>query len=143
MTDLIPRNLLSFPSIRVPVAWEDLWEDLEEMRLGLPLDRRGLSIYEDDKNVCVEADVPGVDPKNIEVTFDKGMLWIRGEAREEEKEKRKYYRKSMRSYSYCMTVPGSVDITKEPKVSYKDGVLTAMFAKSPKAAPRKIPVRTA
>lgn len=39
----------------------------------------GLSISEDDKKVYVEASIPGVDPKDVDVIFEKGLLTIRGE----------------------------------------------------------------
>ena len=60
-----------------------LLEDEEEWLLPLTDVISGLSMSEDDKNVFVEASLPGIDPKDVEVTFDKGVLWIRGSAKEE------------------------------------------------------------
>lgn len=145
MADLIPKDFWSSQRFRVPSLWDDLKEDLEEMRAGAMVAPRGMSIYEDDKDVYIEASVPGVDPKDVEVTFDKDnrMLWIRAEGRKEEKEdKRKYYRKSLRSYSYQVIVPSVVDTSKDPDVSYRNGLLVAKFNKSPAIKPKKIPVKT-
>ncbi len=135
-SDLIPANFW-----RIPMITSDLWEnlsDLAPMRGTL----NGLSIFEDDKNVYVEAAVPGVDPKNVDVTFDKGVLWIKGEVKEEEKSK-KYYRKASSVFSYRVTVPGEVDWKKEPAATCKNGAMRVTFAKSPKAQPKKIAVKTA
>ena len=67
--DLAIKDLFRFPMISFP----SLMEDVEDL---LPTSNllNGLSISEDDKNVYIEAAVPGVDPKEVEVTFSKGIL---------------------------------------------------------------------
>jgi len=135
--DLIPRKLLSFPSLSLP----DFWDEDEEW-LTSPSTQSGLSVYEDEDKVYVEAAVPGIDPKNVDVTFQDGYLWIRGETKEEEgNKKKKYYRRASRSFSYRVAVPGDVDESKDPEATYKHGVMTIAFAKSPKAQPKKIQVK--
>jgi len=130
--DLVPRSFWNIPSI---------WDEEEEDRwLAWPAVPSGLSISEDEKNVYVEAAVPGVDPEKVEVTFDKGVLWIRGEAEEEEKGK-KYYRKASGSYSYRVTVPGNIDEKAEPEAVCKNGIMKVTFKKVPEAKPKKIPVK--
>ncbi len=133
MMDLVPRSFWRFPALA------SLWEDEEDW----PAETRwpgGLSLSEDDTNVYVQAAVPGVDPKDIEVTFDKGIVWIKGESKEEEKAK-KYYRKAATSFSYRVAVPGDIDGTREPTAAVKNGVMTVTFTKSPKAQPKKILVK--
>lgn len=135
---LIPRKLLSFPSFSLPDFWDE-----DEGWLTSPATQSGLSIYEDDDKVYVEAAVPGIDPKNVDVTFHDGYLWIRGETKDEEEDKKKkYYRRASQSFSYRIAVPGDVDGLKEPEASYKHGVMTIAFLKSPKVQPRKIQVKT-
>ena len=137
-TSLVPRKLLSFPSLSLPEFWDE-----DEEWLTSPSTQSGLSVYEDADNVFVEAAVPGIDPKNVEVTFHDGYVWIRGETKEEEGDKKKkFYRKASRSFSYRVVVPGDVDATKDPEATYKHGVMTITFAKSPKAQPKKIQVKT-
>ncbi len=137
-TSLIPRRLLSFPSLSLPAFWDE-----DEEWLAYPSTQSGLSVYEDDSRVYVEAAVPGIDPKNVEVTFQDGYLWIRGETKEEEEDKKKkYYRKASRSFSYRVAIPGDIDSNKDPEATYKHGVMTVAFAKSPKAQPKKIRVKT-
>lgn len=135
---LIPRRLLSFPSLSLPNFWDE-----DEEWLTSPSTQSGLSVYEDENNIYVEAAVPGIDPKNVDVTFQDGYVWVRGETKEEEgNQKKKYYRKASRSCSYRVAVPGDVDTTKDPEATYKHGVMTIAFAKSPKAQPKKIQVKT-
>jgi HSP20 family protein len=136
--DLIPRRFLSFPSLSLP----DFWDEDEEW-LTAPSTQSGLSVYEDEDKVYVEAAVPGIDPKDVDVTFQDGYVWIRGETKEEEGDKKKkYYRKASRSFSYRVAVPGDIDESKEPEATYKHGVMTIAFTKSPKAQPKKIQVKT-
>lgn len=133
--DLVPNRL--FPFSTVPSLWND--EDDWVTTQSTP---SGLSVSEDEKNVYVEAALPGIDPKNIEMTYHNGYLWIRGEVKEEQKDKtRKYYRQSTQSFSYRVAVPGDVNEQTEPEATYKHGVMTVAFAKSPKAQPKKIQIK--
>lgn len=101
----------------------------------------GLSVYEDEQHVYIEADLPGLREEDIEITFEKGVLWIRGERKEEEKGKeKKYYRKASSSFSYRVLVPGLIDEKKEPEASYKEGVMTVTFEKSQQNRARKIKI---
>jgi HSP20 family protein len=100
----------------------------------------GLSVSEDDKYVYVEAAVPGVDPEKIEVSYDKGVLWIRGQQEEQDK-KRKFYRKASTSFSYRLVVPGNIDESKDPEATYKNGIMKVTFNKVPEPQPKKIAVR--
>lgn len=103
---------------------------------------KNLNVSEDEKNVFVEAPVPGIDPAKIDVTFDQGTLWIQASQEEKEEDvKRKFYRRSERSYSYRLAVPGSVDETKDPDVNYANGMLTVTFTKKPRAEVKKLAVK--
>jgi HSP20 family protein len=102
----------------------------------------GLSVSEDDRNVYIEAAVPGVDPKDIDVTFEKGMLRIVAEAKKEEKEDRKYFRRALRSFSYQVSIPTEVDLNTEPQAEVKEGIMVLTFTKSEKMQPKKISVKT-
>lgn len=136
------NRFLTFPTFsRFPSIWDD--DDDSFLNLQDFSSQSGLSVYEDDKNVFVEAALPGIDPKKVEVTFDKGYLWVRGDGTEEEKDaKRKYYRSASRSFSYRVYVPGDIDSSIEPVATCKNGVMTVKFAKSPKAQPKKIAVKS-
>lgn len=101
----------------------------------------GLSVSEDGDNVYVEAALPGIDPADMEVTFDKGILQIRGQAKEEEEDKqRQYYKKASRLFFYRTAVPETVDESREPQVAYKNGIIKATFRKIEKSEPKKLKV---
>lgn len=132
---LIPKSFWTVPGFKMPALWEDL---IDETRLDtIP---SGLSVSEDEKGFYVDAALPGIDSKDIEVTFDRGQLNIRAQAQEEEKHK-KYYRKATSQFAYSVTAPEDVDSKKEPKVSYRNGMMHAVFEKNPKSNPRRIEVK--
>lgn len=133
--DLIPRGFFGMPS-RLPSLFdEDEWTSF--------LPSSGLSVSEDDKHVYIEAAVPGLDAEKIEVTYEKGILWIRGNQEEQEENKqKKYYRKASSSFSYRVAVPGEIDETEEPKASYKNGIMKVIFNKLVKTEPKKLKITT-
>ena len=131
--DLVPGRLLSFPSLHLPSIWND-----DDDWLTPSSTPSGLSISEDEKNIYIGASLPGIDPKNIDVAYQDGYVWIRGEVKEEEKDKnRKYYREATKSFSYRVAVPGDVDLTSEPAATYRHGIMTVSFTKSQKSQPKK------
>ena len=135
--DLIPNRFLSFPQIQLPSIWND-----DDNWLTTASSPSGLSVSEDEKHVYIEASLPGIDPKHVEITFQDGYLWIKGEVREEERDKnRKYYREAVKSFSYRVAVPGDINNNVEPKATYKHGIMSVKFEKSPKAQPKKIQVQ--
>lgn len=136
--DLVPNNWFSFPSIKIPSIWND-----EDDWITTSSGPSGLSISEDETKVYIEASLPGIDPKNIDITFQDGYIWIRGEEKEEERDKsRKYYRHASKAFSYRVAVPGDIDHNIEPSAIYKHGVMTISFMKSPKSQPKKIQIKS-
>lgn len=134
--DLVPKKMLSFPSFSIPNLWDD------EDWFTSPSTQSGLSVSEDENKVYIEASVPGIDPKDVEVTYQDSYLWVHGETKEEEKDKKKkFYRHASSSFSYRVAVPGEVDINQEPEATYKHGIMTIVFLKSPRAQPKKIEVK--
>ncbi len=133
--DIVPSSFWNFPRLRLPSIWED--EDDWTPMANMP---GGVSISEDDKSIYVEAAIPGIKPEEVEVTFDKGIVWIKGESKEEDKTK-KYYRKAASSFSYRVALPGDVDVNAEPDATVKNGIMMVKFVKSPKSQPKKIPVK--
>lgn len=141
--DLVPSSF--FNTFRMPSLFDLDWDEDRWLNLfndtGSNLSS-GLSVSEDDKHVYVEAAVPGVDPDKVEVTYDKGVLWIRGEQEQKNEDKnKKFYRRASTSFSYRMAVPGEVDMSKDPQATYKNGIMKVTFDKVPEAQPKKIAVK--
>ena len=78
---LLPQSLLKFPLASFDPFWEQEMQEIAER----PFESTGLTVSEDKKSFYVEASMPGLNPENIEVTLEKGILWVRGEKQEEEK----------------------------------------------------------
>jgi HSP20 family protein len=134
-----PRSVWSFPSLRFPFS---VFDEHQEEWIQDFSDPSGLSVFEDHNHVYVEAALPGIKPDEIEMTFDKGVLWIKAEKKEESEEKpKKFYRKAMRSFSYRIAVPGDIDEQKLPDATYKNGMLHIVFAKICKQMPKKVPIK--
>lgn len=139
MANLIPRDFWSFPRVGIP----SLIDDIDDMLpFGQTETASGLSVSEDDKNIYIEAAIPGIDPDDVEVTYERGMLWIRGEAKKEEKDKKKkFYRRAARSFSYRIAVPGDVDPNAKPEAESKNGMIMISFPKATSSTPKKITVK--
>lgn len=133
----------SFPHVRFPFSLMGFGEEAEGMLQHFS-DASGLSVSEDERNVYIEASVPGIKADEIEMSFEKGVLWIRGEKKEEtEDKKKKYYRKATSSFSYRIAVPGNVDESRHPEAVCKNGVLKVTFAKvkAKEVKKKKIPIK--
>ena len=105
----------------------------------------GLNMWDDDNNVYVEVAVPGLDSKDIDVNLSDGVLTIRGVKEEKDEEKRKgkkvYSATLKRNFYYSTSLPSGVDSDKV-EANLKSGVLALTIAKSEKAKPRKIQVKS-
>jgi len=101
-----------------------------------------ISLSEDDSHYYVEANLPGLADEDIDLTFDKGVLWIKGQKKEsEEDKKRKFYYRSSSSYSYRIAIPGDLDESVEPDAKFENGVIHVIFNKAKKEEPKKISIK--
>ena len=122
-----------------PLTWDDdNWSEMQS--------NSGLNVYLDDKEteVTVEAPVPGMDPKNLKVTYHDGMLHIYGSASEkdEERKKGKLIKKweMASSVDYVTSLPRPID-TKTIDAKIKDGVVTIKARIAEEAKPKEIEVK--
>lgn len=118
--------------------WPDFWdEDLFDQTSN-----SHLNVYENKNKVVVEANIAGVANEDVDLTFEKGILWIQAKKQEEKSdEERKYYSHSAFSYSYKVAIPGDVDLSKEPEAEINNGVLKVEFEKSKLAQPKKLKIK--
>jgi HSP20 family protein len=103
-----------------------------------------LNVYEEGDNLVVEAQMPGMRPEDVNVTFERGTLTIRSETKSEEERKDRNYliREHRRgSFSRSITLPQSVD-PDNAKATFENGMLRLTFPKSQQARPRRIQVST-
>lgn len=103
-----------------------------------------VDVAETEKCVTVRAELPGVDPTDLDITVTGDRLTISGEKKEtsERKEKDYFHRESRYgSFSRTVQLPVGVD-AQQVTADYDNGVLTITLQKSPEAVAKKIPVKT-
>lgn len=101
-----------------------------------------VDIREEPDRFVIVADVPGVDPKDIEITMDKGVLTIKGERESEAKEERENYRRIERvrgTFLRRFTLPDTAD-PEHISARSSNGVLEIVIPKHERVQPRKIKV---
>ena len=105
-----------------------------------------VDIYEEAERFVVLADVPGVEPKDIDITAENGVLTIRGQRNSEKKDtdKNGYERIERTSGSFLrrFTLPESAN-TESIKAKQTNGVLEVSIPKQPQVQPRRISVEAA
>lgn len=106
-----------------------------------------VDVSEDEKDVHVQAELPGMDEKDIDLSLSSGVLTIKGEKRTEHEEKKKNYYRIERSYgAFQRTVPMPCEVDPDKiAATFSKGVLNVKLAKTAAAQQqiRKIPVKTA
>jgi HSP20 family protein len=103
-----------------------------------------IDVSETDTELKIEAELPGVEEKDLEVVLSNGRLTIKGEKKAEKEEKKKDYHLVERSYgSFARSIglPFDADSDKV-KASFSKGVLTVTVPKPPevKAKEKKIQI---
>lgn len=100
-------------------------------------------LAESENDVTLTMELPGIDPKNVEVDVTGGLLTVRGEKKCEHEEQRSNYHFVERQYGTfhrAVQLPASADADKVSAV-FKDGVLSVTIAKQPGAKPKRIAVK--
>ncbi|HET7826200.1 MAG TPA: Hsp20/alpha crystallin family protein [Anaeromyxobacter sp.] len=100
-------------------------------------------IYEDEEGVTLRFDLAGVEPKDVDIRFENGVLTLRGERKLDKEEKRDNYHRIERAFgafTRSFTLPGTVDAS-QIRAEAKNGVLTIGLPKRAEAKPRSIQVK--
>jgi len=101
-----------------------------------------VDVYEDEHNVTLKIEVPGIDEKDIDVRIENNVLTVHGERKIEREEKEENYRRVERQYgSFTRTfnLPTTVDAEKV-SADYDKGMLKITLAKKAEAKPKQIKV---
>jgi HSP20 family protein len=102
-----------------------------------------VDIFEtDDHEVVLKAELPDLKREDIDLTFENGVLTIKGERRFDEQVRRENYHRLERqhgTFSRSFTLPNTVDATRI-SASYKEGVLTVRLPQREEAKPKQIAV---
>lgn len=102
-----------------------------------------VDISEEDENIVVRAELPGVERDDIDISVQGNTLSIRGEKRQRKDEESGNYRhveRRMGSFQRVFTLPTEVDAEKI-EAHHRDGILTVTLPKSESAKPKRITVK--
>jgi HSP20 family protein len=102
-----------------------------------------VDIYETEQNeVVLKAELPDMKREDIKVTFENGVLTLKGERNLEQETARENFQRIERrhgAFSRSFTLPNTVDATRI-NATYKDGVLTIRLPQREEAKPKQIDV---
>jgi HSP20 family protein len=143
-SELLPSFWEPFGSLRRDMdrLFEDFSRDLgweAPLRMAPRVD-----VSETESEIKIEAELPGVDEKDVEVVVSDGRLTIKGEKKQEKEEKKKDYHMVERSYgsfARSITLPFEADPDKV-RATFVKGVLNVTVPKPPevKAKEKKIAI---
>jgi HSP20 family protein len=112
-------------------------ESLTTSQFAPPVD-----VYEDEHNVVLKVEVPGIDEKDIDVRVENNVLTVHGERKVEKEEKEENFRRVERQYgSFTRTfsLPSTVD-AERIQADYDKGILKIVLPKKAEAKPKQIKV---
>jgi HSP20 family protein len=101
-----------------------------------------VDVYEDEHNITLKIEVPGIDEKDIDVSIENNTLTVRGQRRLEKDEKEENFQRVERMYggfTRSFTLPNTVDL-EQVTAHYDKGVLKVRLAKRAEAKPKQIKV---
>ena len=111
----------------------------EDGREWLP----SLDVAETKNEIVVKAEVPGLEPKDIDISLSDGLLTIKGEKKQEREEKEENYHLVERNYgsfTRSIRLPNEVQSNKI-NASYKNGVLKIVLPKSEEAKKKEFKIK--
>lgn len=144
--DLLPNRRTGSGAHAMQRQMSRMFEDFFGEPFGLAAGRDdwgpAIDVAETEESVVVKAEVPGVDPSEIEISLTGNELTLRGEKREAAEETgRSWHRVERRygSFSRSLSLPTSVDPDRVDAAA-RDGVLTLTIGKREEARPRRIAI---
>jgi HSP20 family protein len=143
------RELAPFREFeRMRREMDRLWDTFFEGGLRRRTEEGGewlpsLDVAETKNELVVKAEVPGMNPKDIDISLSDGVLTIKGDKRQEKEEKEADYHLVERSYGSFIR---SVQLPKEVQsdkisASYKDGILKISLPKSEEAKKKEVKIK--
>lgn len=125
-------------------SMDDVWNGLPTLTEAASMPVR-IDVKEDDKAYTVSADLPGLTEENVDITFEEGVLTIRGEKKVERDQKKDTWHvteRSFGSFARQISLPAAV---KEDAIEakFEKGVLTVILPKEAEAqkAAKKIQIK--
>jgi len=123
--------------------WGRDWPALRNLEEDSVVWAPRLDVEETEDSYLVQADLPGIDKKDLKVSLNDNVLTIKGERKYEKEEKSKNVFRAERSYGNfqrAITLPDKVKAN-EIRADYKDGVLKITLPKAEEVKPKQIEIQ--
>jgi HSP20 family protein len=112
----------------------DFWEEAE----WLP----AVDVAETKNEVVVKVEIPGMDPKEFDISLSEGTLTIRGEKKQDRVEEENYHLTERRYGTFTRSILLSAEVQSEKiRASYKDGILRVTLPKSEGTKRKEIKIK--
>lgn len=101
-----------------------------------------VDIYEDEHNITVQAEVPGIQEKDLDVRLENNVLTISGERKMENEQKQEGFHRIERGYgrfTRSFTLPHTLD-TEHVNAQFENGILKVTIPKRAEAKPKQIKI---
>ena len=125
---------------------EDLWGNLAGEREFLPMKGEwmpALDVSETKDSLIVKAEIPGMEPKDVDISLSGDLLVIKGEKKQKTEEKKESFHRIETRYgafSRTIRVPVSVDSDKI-EASYDNGILKIVLPKKEEVKAKQIEIK--
>ena len=102
-----------------------------------------IEMYETEHEVVVRAEMPNIDPKQVDITVTNDAITLKGEMKHEEEQKnRQYYRRELRYGAFSRTLPLGTEVkSAEATAICQNGVLEVKIPKSERVKPASVKVQ--
>ena len=120
----------------------DSFGDMHDEALSSSTFAPPVDVYEDEHNITLKIEVPGIEEKDIDVRIENNTLTVHGERKFEKEEKEENFRRVERQYgsfTRSFTLPTTVDAD-QVQAHYDKGILKVQLAKKAEAKPKQIKV---
>jgi HSP20 family protein len=123
--------------------WPSLWHSERWFPRGMGLRMPAVDVYEENDDVVVKAEIPGMGKDDIQVDLSDSKLTIRGEKKKEEEIKEENYHRTERSYgSFVRSLELPAEVKADAaKATFKNGVLEVRVPKTEAAKQRQVKVK--
>jgi HSP20 family protein len=136
-----PFRSLSNLQEEVNRLFDDFWGRRKTGEMGRFITPT-IDMEETEKEIILKAEIPGIDPEDVDLSISGNNLIIKGERKQEREEEKKNYHLKECSYGAfyrSVPLPAEVELDKVA-ANYKKGILSITLPKSPEALPKQIKI---
>lgn len=115
---------------------------MTEQTLTAPNFVPAVNVFEDEHTIKIDAELPGIEEKDIDVSLENNVLTISGERKLENEEKKENFHRIERSYgrfTRSFTLPPTVE-TENVNAEFNNGLLKITLNKKEEAKPKQIKI---